>query len=116
MRISDWSSDVCSSDLTLHLWGHAVQKLFANTRGTGMTSRFDAVYRRSLDDPEGFWGEAAEAVRWYRKWDRVLDADNMPFCRWFVCAETKSFLNAVHHHESGKASGRERVYQNGEHQ
>src|SRR3546814_15474350 len=79
MRISDWSSDVCSSDLTLHLWGHAVQKLFANTRGTGMTSRFDAVYRRSLDDPEGFWGEAAEDVRWYRTWDRVLDDDNMPF-------------------------------------
>ena len=26
--------------------------------------RFDAVYGRSIDDPEGFWGEAALALDW----------------------------------------------------
>ena len=38
-----------------------------------MTSRYDEVYRRSLADPEGFWGEAAEAIDWERRWDSVLD-------------------------------------------
>src|SRR3546814_17825611 len=76
-----------------------------------MTSRFDAVYRRSLDDPEGFWGEAAEDVRWYRKWDRVLDDDNMPFCRWFVGAETNTCFNAVDRHvEEGRADQAAIIY------
>ena len=34
-----------------------------------MSSRYDAVYKRSIEDPEGFWAEAAEAVHWYEKWD-----------------------------------------------
>ncbi|MCH8145288.1 MAG: hypothetical protein IIA55_11265, partial [Gemmatimonadetes bacterium] len=32
-----------------------------------MSSRYDAAYARSLDDPEGFWGEAAEDVHWFKK-------------------------------------------------
>jgi propionyl-CoA synthetase len=35
--------------------------------------RYDEVYRRSLSDPDAFWGEAAEAIDWERRWDRVLD-------------------------------------------
>jgi len=31
------------------------------------------VYRRSLEDREAFWAEAAEDVHWERRWDRVLD-------------------------------------------
>ena len=38
-----------------------------------MTSRYEAAYRRSLADPEGFWAEAAEVVHWDRRWDNVLD-------------------------------------------
>jgi propionyl-CoA synthetase len=63
-----------------------------------MTSKFDAVYDRSLSDPEGFWAEAAEDVHWYKKWDRVLDDDKPPFYRWFVGAETNTCYNAVDRH------------------
>ena len=38
-----------------------------------MTSAYDEAYARSMDDPEGFWGEAAEAIDWYKRWDKVLD-------------------------------------------
>ena len=31
------------------------------------------TYRRSLERPEEFWAEAAEAIDWERRWDRVLD-------------------------------------------
>ena len=27
-------------------------------------SDYEEIYRRSLEDPEGFWGEAAQAVDW----------------------------------------------------
>ncbi len=30
-------------------------------------SRLDGLHRRSLEDPEGFWLEAAEAIDWTRK-------------------------------------------------
>ena len=32
-----------------------------------MTGGYEAAYARALEDPEGFWGEAAEAVDWIRK-------------------------------------------------
>jgi len=46
-----------------------------------MTSTYDAVYAQWLDGPENFWAQAAEAVHWYKKWDRMLDASRPPFYR-----------------------------------
>jgi len=35
---------------------------------------YQKMYKRSLDDPEGFWGEQAEEfIDWYKKWDKVWD-------------------------------------------
>src|SRR5438128_2206029 len=31
-----------------------------------------AAFDRSLRDPAGFWGDAAEAVYWYKRWEKVL--------------------------------------------
>ena len=62
---------------------------------------YTAVYRRSIEDPEGFWGEAAENIHWYKKWDRVLDDSNPPFYRWFVGGKTNICYNAVDRHASG---------------
>jgi propionyl-CoA synthetase len=36
----------------------------------GRKGAYEEAYRRSIGDPEGFWGEAAEAVSWYRRRDR----------------------------------------------
>ena len=66
-----------------------------------MSSTYDEVYRRSLDDPEGFWGEAAEALHWDQKWDKVLDGSNAPFYRWFVGAECNTCYNALDRHVDG---------------
>ena len=35
--------------------------------------KYQNEFRRSLDDPEGFWGDAAKALRWRKPWQRVLD-------------------------------------------
>ena len=63
-----------------------------------MARRFDEVYARSLEDPHGFWAEAAEDIHWYRRWDSVLDDTNPPFYRWFVGGETNTCYNAVDRH------------------
>ncbi len=63
-----------------------------------MSADFDAAYRRSMDDPEGFWGDAAKAIDWSRRWDRVLDGSNPPFFRWFAGAEVNACYNALDRH------------------
>ena len=76
-----------------------------------MSRRFDAVFERSLRDPEGFWGEAAEAVSWSRRWDRVLDDARPPFYRWFAGAEVNTCYNAVDVHvEAGRGAQPAIVY------
>jgi propionyl-CoA synthetase len=63
-----------------------------------MTARYDQVYRRSLDDPNGFWGEAAEALVWDKRWDRVLDDSRLPFYRWFSGGKLSVAYNALDRH------------------
>ncbi len=67
-------------------------------------SKYDDVYQRSITDPEGFWGEAAENIDWYKKWDRVLDDSNKPFYKWFAGGEMNTCYNAVDRHvKNGRA-------------
>src|SRR5262249_8899194 len=56
------------------------------------------VHARSLRDPEGFWGEAATAITWERRWDRVLDDSRAPFYRWFVGGRLNTCFNALDRH------------------
>jgi acetyl-CoA synthetase len=36
---------------------------------------YKEIYQRSLGEPEGFWGEVAQQLDWYQKWDKVLVED-----------------------------------------
>ncbi len=36
---------------------------------------YNKIYKRSIDDPEGFWAECAEQLHWYKKWDKVESSD-----------------------------------------
>jgi propionyl-CoA synthetase len=64
---------------------------------------YQAIYRRSLSDPAGFWGEAAAALHWERPWDRVLDLDAKPVPRWFVGGRLNTCYNALDRHvEAGR--------------
>src|SRR5215468_8320054 len=60
--------------------------------------KYEAVHRRSLADPEGFWAEQAAAIDWTRRWDKVLDSSRAPFYRWFAGAELNSCYNALDRH------------------
>jgi propionyl-CoA synthetase len=62
---------------------------------------FESVYRRSLDDRDAFWAEAARGIDWSKPWDRVLDDDNPPMYRWFPGAELNTCYNALDRHADG---------------
>jgi propionyl-CoA synthetase len=69
-----------------------------------MGNRYDIAYRASMEKGDDFWGEAAEACRWFRKWDKVLDESESPFYRWFTGGETNTCYNALDCHvEDGRA-------------
>ena len=73
--------------------------------------KYEEVFRRSIQDPEGFWGEAAEAITWHKKWDKVLDASNPPFYRWFAGGEMNTCYNALDRHvEGGRANQTAIIY------
>src|SRR5436190_590391 len=63
-----------------------------------MSEAYDRAYARSIADPEGFWGDAAEEVHWYKKWDRVLDDSRENFPRWFAGGLTNTCYNALDVH------------------
>ena len=76
-----------------------------------MAGSYREAYERSIADPEGFWGEAAEAVHWHKRWDRVLDDSNPPFYRWFAGAEVNTCYNALDLHvEQGRGDQPALVY------
>ncbi|MCR9218905.1 MAG: propionyl-CoA synthetase [Alphaproteobacteria bacterium] len=59
----------------------------------------DAVYSRSMEDPEGFWAEAAEAIDWDRRWDAVIDRSGAPHVyRWFTGGRLNTCWNCVDRH------------------
>ena len=68
------------------------------------------IRRRSLEDPEGFWGEVAEDIDWIERWERVLDDSNKPFYRWFPGAKLNTCYNAVDRHVATRGNQAALIY------
>lgn len=60
--------------------------------------RYEEFHRRSIEDPEAFWAEQAQAIHWHKTPDKILEYDNPPFRRWFAGGETNLCYNAVDRH------------------
>jgi len=55
--------------------------------------QYRRMYKRSLEDPDGFWSEYAEELEWYTKWDKVVEYDfDKARMQWFMGGK----LNAAH--------------------
>ena len=65
----------------------------------------EETHRRSLDDPEGFWGEAAVAIDWVEPPHRVLDDTRAPLYRWFRGGRLNTAWNALDRHVDGGRAG-----------
>ncbi|MEA2086363.1 MAG: acetate--CoA ligase [Chloroflexota bacterium] len=60
---------------------------------------YKKLFKRSIDDPEGFWGEMAEQLDWYKKWDKVLVEDfKEAKHEWFVGGKLNVCYNCVDRH------------------
>ena len=70
-----------------------------------MSTRYDAVYSQSINNPEKFWAEVAEDCHWFKKWDQVLDDSRKPLYRWFTGGELNTCYNALDYHVDDRGRG-----------
>ena len=63
-------------------------------------AEYEAMYKRSVEDPEGFWADAAEEyIHWEKKWDKVVEYDwSVPWTKWFLGGKTNMSYNCLDRH------------------
>jgi acetyl-CoA synthetase len=62
---------------------------------------YQALHKRSLEDPDGFWSEVASELHWFKKWDTVLNDSDKPFFKWFEGGKTNICYNCLDRHLDG---------------
>ncbi len=74
-----------------------------------MTSYKD-FHRRSIEQPEAFWGEQAGLIDWKEPPQRVRDYSRPPFVKWFVGGQTNLCHNAVDRHIAARGDQNALIY------
>ena len=60
---------------------------------------YKKIYEASIKDPAKFWGEAAEQLDWYKKWNKVLVEDfKEAKHEWFVGGKLNVSYNCLDRH------------------
>ncbi len=62
------------------------------------TGAYAAAHARSLEDPAGFWGDAAQVIDWDTEPVTVLDGSDAPYYRWFTGGRLNTCWNALDRH------------------
>jgi acetyl-CoA synthetase len=63
-------------------------------------AQYEEMYRRSVEQPEEFWAEAAGELEWFAPWERVVDG-KMGHARWFTGGKLNLSHNCVDRHALG---------------
>ncbi len=61
---------------------------------------YETMYRRSVEEPEAFWAEAAGELEWFVPWEKVLDG-SMGNAKWFTGGKLNLSHNCVDRHANG---------------
>ena len=64
---------------------------------------YEQFHRRSIEQPEAFWAEQAQAIHWHKPPQQILDYTHPPFRQWFAGGETNLCYNAVDRHLDERA-------------
>lgn len=59
---------------------------------------WDELNEFAKKDYEGFWSKMADELHWFSKWEKVIDASNKPFYKWFTGAKTNIVYNCLDVH------------------
>nr|MDQ3000708.1 acetate--CoA ligase [Fibrobacterota bacterium] len=71
---------------------------FSKKASISSWEQYQALHKESVENPEKFWGEVAQDLHWFKKWDRVRNWDNNPFAKWFEGGKTNLSYNCLDRH------------------
>jgi acetyl-CoA synthetase len=74
---------------------------------------YQALYEKSIADPEAFWAGAASELHWFEKWTQVLDWQ-LPVAKWFVGGKLNLSYNCVDRHALGPNANKTALIWEGE--
>ena len=70
---------------------------FAQKAHLKSLAEYEALYKESVEEPEKFWGRAAEELHWFKKWNKVLEWKS-PWAKWFVGGQINLSYNCLDRH------------------
>ncbi len=88
-----------SSDTSFQSLLHEIRVIppspeFAGQAHVRTAEDYDALYQRSLEDPEEFWAAAANELHWFAPWQNVLEWKE-PIAKWFVGGQMNLSYNCL---------------------
>jgi acetyl-CoA synthetase len=79
----------------------APQEGFARAARVPSREAYDAMYRRSVEEPDAFWLELAQELHWFRAPTKGLDWSRAPHATWFDDGTTNLAYNCLDRHLDG---------------
>jgi acetyl-CoA synthetase len=80
------------------------ESILADTNLTN--EQYLAMYRRSMEDPDGFWAEqAGKFLHWFKEWDKVQEwnFDGDVSIKWFINGKLNVSYNCLDRHLPARA-------------
>jgi acetyl-CoA synthetase len=80
------------------------RELNPNYMKTGMSFKeYQKLYKRSIDDMEGFWDEQAKSLEWFKPYNKVWEKTDLFPGKWFTGGKINVAYNCLDRHvKNGK--------------
>jgi len=76
-------------------------------------AEYETLYKRSIDDPEGFWAEVARELDWFTPWTKVMEG-GIGSAKWFTGGKLNLSHNCVDRHAQGARKDKVAILWEGE--
>jgi acetyl-CoA synthetase len=86
---------------------------FSRTAYIQNLADYEALYKKSIDDPESFWAGVAKELHWFKPWSKVLEWE-LPAAKWFVGGEMNLSYNCLDRHLDGPRRDKTAIVWEGE--
>lgn len=71
---------------------------FTKTGYVTNMEQYKKMHKESIENPEKFWGKAAETLDWFRKWDKVWESTDLFPGKWFIGGKLNVSYNCIDRH------------------
>ena len=70
---------------------------FSKQARVGSLAEYERLYRKAMEDPEGFWGEQAKLLDWFEEPKKTLEWE-LPHAKWFLGGKLNVSYNCLDRH------------------